>query len=389
MGNVIDIEKFKNAFADIGAQFQQTVEKVVEPTEEEPKRKPIAPPAGTQQEEADSETTVEMEDFWNTSAAQYDEFDKLAWKKGDGYSAPNFPIFTQKLEGLESGLYMFAGESNMGKTAIAVNIMWDICTNPDNKLFGIYFSLDDSAQEAIPRIIAMDQHIPISVASKPQRYQNLIDSCEEGSEIYSEYLDRRTAGLAHLKELSSHFKVEDGTKITCAEQMLDYCIKAQNYVKGIDPDYNIIVCIDSLSDITFANKRFASEKERNDHIAKQVKKWAVEILNVPIIGTLHLRKIEQNRRPTVADVKESGLYVYEASVLFLVHNDVSRNKQAAAIYNVSEDNEKMPVIELDWAKNKKSAFKGRTYHNFIPNYSLVTESSEERMTYWNALVYQG
>ena len=59
MGNVIDIEKFKNAFANIGVQFQQTVEKTEEPAEEEPKRKPIAPPAATQQEEADSNTTVD------------------------------------------------------------------------------------------------------------------------------------------------------------------------------------------------------------------------------------------------------------------------------------------------------------------------------------------
>lgn len=344
-------------------------------------------PKAIKSEKPKDESKVEMIDFWGTVADQYDEFDKVAWNKGNGYSAPNSPIFTEKIEGLDTGLYMFAGEANMGKTAIAVNLLWDFCTNPDNKLFGLYFSLDDSSQEVIPRIIAMDQRIPISIAAKPKRYQNLIDQGDERAEYYADLMEKREAGIEHLKELASHFRIEDGRTITCAEQILDYCIKAQNYVKGIDPEYNIIVCIDSLSDLTFKDKNFKSDKELNDHIAKQVKKWAVEILDVPIFGTLHLKKIEQNRRPTIADVKESGRYAYEASVLFLVHNDVSRNKQAASIYNVNESNERVPVIELDWSKNKKSSFKGRTYYNFIPDFSLATEASQERMEYWNKLIY--
>ena len=119
-----------------------------------------------------------------------------------------------------------------------------------------------------------------------------------------------------------------------------------------------------------------------------MKKWAVEVLDCPIFGSLHLRKIEQNRRPTIADVKESGRYAYEASVLFLVHNDVSRNKQAASIcMRNDESDELIPVIELDWAKNKKSSFKGRTYQSFITNMSKVTECSKEVSDRFDNLIY--
>ena len=331
---------------------------------------------------------VPDEDFFNTTASDYDSFDKKAWKKGDGYSAPNFPIFSEKMEGLESGLYLFAGESNHGKSAIALNLMYDLCTNPDNKLFGIYFSLDDTSQEIIPRLISMNELIPISVASKPQRYQNIINSGDPAGLEYNDMLEKRKKGLEHLKEMSKHFKVVDGTKIKCAEQIIDYCVKAQRYVKAYDSDWNIMVCIDSLSDMRFASRHFRTDKELNDYIAQETKKWAVEILDIPIFGTLHLRKIDQRSRPKIDDVKESGEYVYEASVLFLVYNDVSRNKQAAAIYQVDDNShEKIPVIELDWAKNKKSSFKGRTYHTFLSNYSKVTECSKERMDRFNTLIY--
>ena len=358
---------------EMNIQKEETEEKVQTPAEE--------------QEETD-ELCVPNEDFFNTTASDYEAFNEKAWNKGDGYSAPNFPIFSEKMEGLESGLYMFAGESNHGKSAIALNLMYDFCTNPDNKLFGIYFSLDDTSQEIIPRLIAMNELIPISVASKPQRYQNIINTGDPCGIQYEEMLQKREHGLETLKELSKHFKVVDGTKIKCAEQILDYCIKAQRYVKAYDPEWDIMVCIDSLSDMRFASKHFRTDKELNDFIAKETKKWAVEILDIPIFGTLHLRKIDQRSRPGIDDVKESGEYVYEASALFLVYNDVSRNKQAASIYQVDDTtHEKIPVIELDWANNKKSSYKGRTYHTFMSNYSKVTECSKERMDRFNQLIY--
>lgn len=332
--------------------------------------------------------SVEMEDFFEMAEGEYDEFNEQAWKKGKGYSCPSFSEFDRRMEGLELGLFMFAGESNTGKSALMLNLLFDYCTNPDNKLFGLYYSLDDAKEEIIPRLIAMNELIPISVASKPQRYQEMIDNAEEGAAQCQEWLDKRESGLQYLKDLNKQFLLTDGTKITCGEQLIDHAKKVQMYVKAYDPDYNIIIGIDSLSDMTFASKNFKSDKELNDHIAKQVKKWAVEELKVPIFGSLHLKKIEQNRRPTVGDVKESGRYVYEASVLFLVHSDVNRNKQSATIYyNEEGTDEKMPILELDWAKNKKSSYKGKTYHYFSPNYSKITECPVDTMKRYDALIY--
>lgn len=234
----------------------------------------------------------------------------------------------------------------------------------------------------------MDQLIPISAAGKPYRYQETIDQLGEGSATCQELLNKRQQGLQRLKELNKHFKIMDGVKISCGEQLIDHAKKVQLYVKSYDPEYNIIIAIDSLSDITWAEKSFKSDKELNDHIAKEVKKWAVEVLKVPIFGSLHLRKLNQNRRPNVDDCKESGKYIYEASTLFLVHNDVSKNKQSASVYyNMEGNDEKQPVLELNWAKNKKSSYKGNTHHYFSPNYSKVTECSLDVMKRFDALIY--
>ena len=293
---------------------------------------------------------------------------------------------TRHLEGLDEGLYLVAGESNTGKSAFMMNLVFDLCNNRENKLFGIYYSLDDTKYDIIPRIIAMDQRIPIGVVAKPGRYQNMIDNGEENAVLYQEQLEKRAIGLDKLKALKDCFKIEDGSCIKSAEDMFKHMKQLQHYVKTIDPEMNIVVAIDAVDDIRFATKHFGSTTDRHAEIARTVKEWSTE-LHIPIFGSRHLSKLRQNRRPTLDDLKDSNEYVYEASVVWLVHNDVSKNKQAATVFRQNDGPEKYPILEIDWAKNKKSSFKGRTYADFIPNYSLATECSEDTGKRFDSIIY--
>lgn len=331
------------------------------------------------------EYSINAENYFDTTEEDYTSFDSYSWSKGKGYNCPNFPIFNEKMEGLEDGLYLFAAESNMGKSALMSNLIWDYCTNPNNNLFGIYFALDDTKNEMIPRLVSMLELIPISVCSKPSRYQEKIDNGEENSSVYKEWLQKREHGLQTLKELKNRFKLEDAEKLDCGEKILDYCKKLKDFLQGYDSNTNLIIGIDSLFDLNFTSKNFKSDKEKNEYIAQEIKRWAKVEIKAPIFGTIHLRKIDK-RRADISDVKESGRYVYDASVVFLLHNDVSRNGQNAIIYNTSPDVEEfLPVIEIQWAKNKKSSFKGITYCNLISNYSKVTECTIEQMNRFNNL----
>ena len=105
--------------------------------------------------------TVEIQDYYNNLANDIDKFDKLAWKTKSGYDTPHFSSFTKNLEGWTPGFYTFAGAANHGKTALLLNVLEDLCTTESNKLFGIFFSLDDSKNKVIPRVVAMRETIPI------------------------------------------------------------------------------------------------------------------------------------------------------------------------------------------------------------------------------------
>lgn len=339
---------------------------------------------------------VVVEDYYALSEQTYDDFDEYAHKKGHGYAVPHFPIFNNKLEGMDEGLYVFAGESNSGKTAVVTNIIWDMCKCPENHLFGIYYSLDDSKNEVIARLIAMNQQIPIAVASKPKRYEDYLERTKDSEDTdtiitranYVDMLNERDKGLALLKRSNKEFYIVDKEKIRNVEELIDHIKKVQTYVKSFNPKNNVIVAIDSIADLVVDTRKFNSDKERIDYISQLIKKTANVDLKVPILGTYHLRKLNHSGRPNLDDVKESGRLVYEASMVFLVFNDVSKNKEGANIfYSEPENDFKQPIIELDWAKNKKSSYKGRTYHYFVPNYSRAVECEETVSRRYDALIY--
>ena len=79
--------------------------------------------------EADNNTDMLVEDMIGTpmidlfSEAEndIDEFNNFAWQTGEGYKAPAYPIISEKLEGFSQGLYLFAGASNHGKSAMMMN----------------------------------------------------------------------------------------------------------------------------------------------------------------------------------------------------------------------------------------------------------------------------
>lgn len=331
----------------------------------------------------DATSTEPMEDFFELGKEDIDNFNANSWKKGEGFKLPNFQHITKNLEGLDSGLYLFAGKSNHGKSAMMMNMMHDACYCEENKLFGIYFSLDDSKNEIIPRIVAMDQSIPIGVVSKPQRYQNMIDNAEEGCATYIDMLEKREIGLQKMRDNSNKMKIEDTNKIKNIDDMYSYIKRVVTYLHAIDENYRIIMSIDSINDVVLGRK--ATNDDTLAEIARTVKHWSVEF-DCPIFASTHIRKLNGKRRPTLDDLKDSTVLVYEASTVWIVYNDVSENKQGANIFQKDPAGILRPILELDWAKNKKSSYKGNSFCFFTPEYSKAIECDEQSIERYSTLI---
>ena len=326
-------------------------------------------------------------DYFNCLADCIDEFDDKAWNKKEGYKTPKFPSLTEGLEGWDSGLYIFAGLANHGKTAAMINILEDMVTCEENKLFGVYYSLDDNKNKVIPRIVAMRESLPISLIAKPGRYQKMVDEHHPDAVHIAQLLDKRREGIENLKAQSNKMMVLDSQEIKSDKDLRQSIYQIYNYIKSMDEEANIVVAVDGLKDINFTEMNL-SENEKVDQASRFLKDISVE-LDIIVMSTMHLRKLNGNRRRTTEDLKDSNRLEYESDVIFLVYNDVSRNKDAAKIYSrVNDDSPKQPILELDWAKNKISSYKGRTFCYFSPEYSKSIECVEDDARRFNALVYQ-
>lgn len=347
------------------------------------------------EEDKSKVTTVDL-----FSGAKYDiaQFREQAEKTGVGLIAPSFPAFSEYIENIDAGLYLFGAESNVGKTALKTNLMYDICAHKPNNCYGLFFTLDDSKKEVIPRIVAMNKSIPIGCISKPSRYREMIENNDENSALYAEYLLKREEGLEDLSNMYNHFKIVDTEKdgetdveIRNSDDIENYIKKAIVYIKSVDENMKLIISIDSISDVVLPSEpRYNSmnKEEKKSTIAKIVKGWTKKY-DLPIFASIHLKKINMNRRPMLDDLRDSGEFVYEASAVFLLHSDVSKNKNAANIYYEDEDiTGKRPIIEMDWAKNKKSSHKGRTFFYFAPEYSKAVECGKDAMDRYEKLIYE-
>ena len=246
--------------------------------------------------------------FFENMANDIDEFDKVAWENKAGFDTPSFPSFTEGLEGWSPGFYCFAGAANMGKTAIMLNIMEDLCMNADNKLFGVYFSLDDSKNKVIPRIVAMRELLPINVVAKPGRFKQMIIDGHPDSINIATQLDRREEGLQKLKSESNRFVIFDSQEIRTIDDIYEKARQIYTYVKAIDEEMNIVIGIDSLKDIEIPDLKLTTN-ERIDMVAKKIKDLSIE-LNCITFASMHLRKLNGNRRPTMDDLKDSNTLEY-------------------------------------------------------------------------------
>lgn len=279
------------------------------------------------------------------------------------------------------------------------NIMYDACMCEENHLVGLYFSLDDSKQLVIPRVISMIQSIPISASAKPYTYKDLYDKANDtdpNKALYKSYLDKREAGINKLINNADKFQIRDNNDAITTSEDIYKCIQSMvTYVKAMyGENYNVIVAIDALDDIRFKNERFQSDTDRHKLIAKTCKDWATEF-HIPVFGSRHLNKIRMDRKPCLDDLKDTSEYVYEATLVFLLYNEVGKKGQSANVFYTRADQqslpenqrEKQPVIEIAWAKNKASSYKGKSYCYFVPEFSKMIEVDEQNKSKFDSISY--
>jgi len=238
-----------------------------------------------------------------------------------------FDQLDRLITGLRPGeLFVLAARPSIGKTALALNIAANIALGPAKVPVGI-FSLEMPAQQLVLRLLCSEAKVCLA------RLINVITPPKSTWSALQE---------ACMRLLESHILIDD----TGAIDILELRAKARR----MKSTANIgVIFIDYLQLIHTDAGRNASRENEVSKISGALKALAKE-LNIPIVVLAQLnRQAEQNEKPKLSNLRESGAIEQDADVVTLLHRE--REKQ----YQQGENSSEGLEAELIVAKNRNGA----------------------------------
>ncbi len=325
----------------------------------------------------ESNQTVNMPDYVAEQLNSIDQFTKEIQSDNHGFDT-GWSGLNKALNKLQAGFHVVAGDSNIGKSSWLSMLEWNIYNNnPD--AYVLSFSLDDPLKDKLARILAAANKVLINAVSNPNAYK------DSHPILYT----RVFHGIEMLKQAAWRYRAVDSTAFgTDIEDITDeikrMCIK----LKSQSTPLKLVVIIDNFHDLTTANTMVVgNDKNKYDYIAQTVSDLA-NTLGIPIICTAELRKLNNYKRPTKEDIRETVKIKYEAKSILVCYNEVGLKGEAAACYWERKGVvEKQPVYEVKVDKNKYNSYKGRLFFEMYPEMAYFEEANAARTAIYTQAVY--
>ena len=223
-----------------------------------------------------------------------------------------------KLQGLQDGdLIIVAARPSMGKTALSMNIVENLVLNKDIPGGVLVFSLEMPAESLTTRLLASNAKIDQQKVRSASMNQSDLKKFMESS--------------SKLKDLPLY--IDDSSMLSPMELRA----RARRIARQ-EPNGLSLIVVDYLQLMQLP----ASQENRVNQISeisRSLKMLAKE-LNVPVIALSKLnRAVEQrpNKRPIMADLRDSGAIEQDADVILFIYRDEVYNED-------SEEGNKAEII---------------------------------------------
>jgi replicative DNA helicase len=220
----------------------------------------------------------------------------------------------------KSDLIIIAGRPSMGKTAFALNIAQYAAIEADTPV--AVFSLEMAKEQLALRMLASEARVDSQRLRKG--FLGEMD------------WPKLTTAAGHLSE--APIFIDDTPAISVLE------MKAKSRRLKADAGLGLII-LDYLQLMRSGGYKDSREQEISE-ISRSLKALAKE-LHVPVVALSQLnRKVEDrtNRRPQMADLRESGAIEQDADVIAFIYRD--------EVYNKSEDNPEKGIAEVIIGKQR-------------------------------------
>lgn len=278
-------------------------------------------------------------------------------------------------------LMMLGGPENAGKSSYMSFKALNVAADDDNDAIVIYFSIDDSAGDILPKFIAgancvLSNSIPTSPGNElligaiinPQNWLRLANFT---SAQQSELIKRRQAAFDYIRSLMANERliIKDATDGT----NLDYMESTIRYYRERYPSKRIFAVLDNthnLSDYASADMR-----DRYTRIADRMNN-ITNRYHICLLTSVEYRKQQSGVKmgnkllPSNDDIAECRAFKYRAKWIGHIYNDMHSKPEEFDTYHVHPvGGARLPRILLLHGKTKINGFKGLTVLDFFPGQS--------------------
>ncbi len=277
-----------------------------------------------------------------------DNFDRLARIFTEGKRITGLPTGYQLLDNITSGLQasellILAARPAMGKTALALNIAENVALRTEEPV--AIFSLEMSKESLLLRLLASHARIDA------HKFRTGHLSRDDWGKM-TESLGRLAEAPLWIDDSGSSTVVEMGAKTRRLKRD-----------KGLS-----LVIVDYLQ-LVAARGRFANRNEEVTSITRGLKGLAKE-LKVPVLVLSQLTRApeREERRPQLADLRESGSIEQDADVVLFIYRP--------NIYKPDETPEERAKAEIIIAKQRNGPT-DRINFVFLNTYTRFEEAAPE------------
>jgi replicative DNA helicase len=254
-----------------------------------------------------------------------------------------FKDLDEKTAGLQpSDLIIVAGRPAMGKTSLALNMAVNVAKV--TKRPAIVFSLEMSKDQIVRRMLCSEGHVDAT-----RMRNNTLDTKEDWPRL-----------IAAANELSqTEIYVDDSAPMTPIE------IRSKSRRLASEKGLALVV-VDYLQLMHAGGRRAEHREQEISEISRTLKALAKE-LNVPVVALSQLnRGVEgrQDKRPMMADLRESGAIEQDADLILFVYRD--------EVYK--EDTPDKGIAELIIGKQRSGPI-GTVKVRFLNQYTLFQNLS--------------
>lgn len=336
----------------------------------DPKRPTVARPAVDKPLTLEEHLDAAVKNFGQDTSTAFISAHDEALTNPQQHWRTGHPILDTMLRSLKSGMWLFGGVENCGKSNFANVLEIGILDNTEDAIV-VDIILDDDRETRIHQLAAARGHLPMDLMTVP----SLMEENDKRRQ------QREKAYFSLAKQYSSRLEIIDSA--SWGEKGA-YLVNIEAYLRLLrlhNPTKKIWVTLDAFDDVKCPKD--VAKDNRVEHISAWIKSLCNELgAKAPflVFAIKHLNKGNRGRYVTGDAFGGSGHLTYDAKVAMIAYSEMGELGGSASIYfhpDSKDITKKNPILEVFIQKNKRGGGKGRRlYYNQWPSEYFCSECSE-------------